>query len=291
MDNYTKLFDSLEDYNSSKYNKYFYPSVCKVKNADEFIPKYNSATKTVEKAKNNIDPDILANPNLMLYLDAILNYKDGSGYWSHSSTTTTWYNLSPYNNVNATTAKASWNTGSFWMGYGSSYKPINCGYRNYTDYTFEYVFTPFYYNTSSSSALFACWENGGFGFYYLKQNETTLKLQIDQWNGSKYLTYACSKLLNYSQKYLVTYTYNNTSKVGKFYINGEFVNNFTYTGSLTYHSTTVVSIGSNPSGTNVTTSSTINANIYSVKLYNTVLTDEQIRNNFEYEKIRYDIPV
>lgn len=291
MDNYTKLFDSLEDYNSSKYSKYFYPNVCKVKNTDEFIPKYNSETKIVEKAKNNIDPDILANPNLMLYLDAILNYKDGSGNWSHSSTTTTWYNLSPYNNVNATTAKASWNPSSFWMGYGSSYRPINCGYRNYSDYTFEYVFTPFYYNTSNSSALFACWENGGFGFYYIKQNETTLKLQIDQWNGKTYLTYACSKLLNYSRKYLVTYTYNSNTKVGKFYINGEFVNSFTYTGSLTYHSTTVVSIGSNPSGTNVTTSSTINANIYSVKLYNTVLTDEQIRNNFEYEKIRYDIPV
>ena len=41
MDNYTKLFDSLEDYNNSKYSTNFFPSVCKVKNTDEFITKYN----------------------------------------------------------------------------------------------------------------------------------------------------------------------------------------------------------------------------------------------------------
>ena len=171
--------------------------------------------------------------NLKLHLDGILNYKDpNTGEWSHSTTTTTWYNMAPIlntsntNSDNAVGAYMNWGTTCLYMRRTSTYKPINLGYRNYANFTIEYTCIPYYTDlTGDGSELFCSFDAGGIGLLYRQNTREDGLLVMQQYNGS-WKSFACSKKIKYYNKVHITYTYNNSTKIGTFFINGKKLNLF-----------------------------------------------------------------
>ena len=96
-----------------------------------------------------------------------------------------------------------------------------------------------------------------------------------------------SASINANQKYLVTVVYNGS--VFSYYLNNQlvFIEPFTAFGTPTPPSTNVV-IGSAVFGGTWINSFTSSSNIYSFSAYNRALSAQEVSNNYQYVKQRYE---
>ncbi len=90
--------------------------------------------------------------------------------------------------------------------------------------------------------------------------------------------------------YSATLTYGQSSL--KLYINGQLIGTYNDTSKkgITYPlSNTYMMLGTNPSGNKSSDIEMYNGNIYSARIYNRALTDEEIKNNYNVDKYRFDV--
>lgn len=84
-----------------------------------------------------------------------------------------------------------------------------------------------------------------------------------------------------------TLTYDGTYL--KLYIDGKVVSSLENNGGIVYPSkNTILVISGNPSGKNVNIQF-FSGKVYSVRIYNRALTDEEIKNNYNVDKYRFDV--
>lgn len=116
------------------------------------------------------------------------------------------------------------------------------------------------------------WESGGGGLY-CSNGRISFELYID---GVGYVQCKSSQTLSVREKTRITGKYDGTNL--SLYINGKLAARNAQTGTIgTPQNNTVIAIGVNPSG-NKAEEKFANINVYSAKVYDVALTDEEIAN-------------
>ena len=212
--------------------------------------------------------------NLQLYYDGINN--TGTG---HDSSITTWQDLSGNGN-NGTINGATW--GSNYLSFDGTDDWVAIGEMNYDKFTLEVIAMTTTAPTSSN-CLIGNWHAGGYGLAITSGRYARINSYIsDAWVDLK-----ASKKSNINQLYHYVGTYDGTNL--KIYQDGVLSNSVTTNGNLiTTTKSTIMALGVNPTGSSAE-KDFFAGNIYSVRIYNRALTDNEILHNYQVDKNRFNL--
>ena len=210
-------------------------------------------------------------------------YANNGGTKSTATTQTTWKNLiygtdTTFNGtvMNGTAAGATW--GPNYLTLDGSNDWVKIAAMNYARPTIEVVFSPSV-TTSSQTYVIGNIEGGGYGIAYQDTNKIWSHFYIN----SAYRSLQFPTLATPGEIYQAAVSYNQT--LYNQYYKGNLVNSISdFAGSIgTTQSSTIMTLGTNPSGSNAS-APYFPGKIYSVRVYNGALTDEQIHHNYLYDK-------
>ena len=206
---------------------------------------------------------------LMLHYDAINN--TGSG---HSSSTTTWKDLSGNGN-DGTITGGSWSDNSLNFTSSNSSNGVKTSKNFPIDFenTFNIVFN--LTTVSSVEPLFGSRTTTSDGFMLFNYNSNNA-LTLDTKGGSTRLN--LGSRLSANTKYDITVTFTGTT--AKLYVNGKLSSTKTFTDASLNMPLTVFNAGAQ---------SNARGNIYSVKVYNRALTEAEIQQNYNIDKEKYGL--
>lgn len=163
---------------------------------------------------------------------------------------------------------------------------VQMQYLYYENMTVEIVAKPLDINTTKTQYYIANMENGGIGIRKSSQGYNTGVYYI----GGIYEGISSKESANIGQIYSMSVGYNGTNMYFK---ENDNIYKTVKTGNATSPSDwTVFAIGTNPKGTTEGLASTVarsNIEIYSVRIYNRCLTDEEIQHNYKIDKQRFKI--
>lgn len=260
MDNVKKYSVDKGDYNIYyTYNGYYY----ELSDSGDIIIK-DKNFKLEHIAEINYVTD-----GLMVHYDAINN--SGVGHDSNN----TWKDLSGNGN-DGTLNGCTWNDN--FLSFDGIDDFVKIGKLNYDNVTVEAV-VQFDKLGTTEQCIVSNFEAGGYGLTYMEKN----LFQIF-----------------YSDKYYPIYgTKPDINK--KYFLSGRYDNNVVFlrendatyklelTGNITApQNDTIIAIGANPSG-NTASGCNFNGKIYSVRIYNRALTDQEILQNYNIDKKRFSI--
>ena len=222
-------------------------------------------------------PDYVKN-GLILHLDGINN--TGSG---HSNTSTIWKDLSGNNN-NGTIKGASWlNDGLYFDGI-DDWVPIK--ELNYNQFTLEAVFEPKDVLNYEYQYIICNLEVGGYGIALDAGNKNLFGISYNT-NIVDYELLLSQNDINLNVKNTLTYT--NDGKEHKLYLNGNLINSKVDENRVLGfpNDNTIMALGTNPKGATNVGLESFNGTIYSARMYNRVLTEQEVKNNYEIDKSRF----
>ena len=238
----------------------------------------NFSIQTIVLEGNSEIKDDYVKNGLILYLDGINNSGEG-----HSATTSVWKNLNGKGN-NGSIVGASWiNNGLSFDGI-DDYVPI--AELNYPEFTVEITFEASKLIGSSNEQKLICSHNQGGFDICIMDDYITSSTYI---NGEYRTLQDKRQIITTNKKYNVTMT-TNGSEI-KLYVNGVLVSNISVeNGVIGYPSNnSVVMLGANPNGNSPEVSVFFNGTIYSVRMYNRVLMEKEIKNNYDMDKSRFGV--
>lgn len=204
---------------------------------------------------------------LMLYLDALWNL----GKNIHNSTTNNWKDLSN-NDSDSLCHSCTWSNDSLIFNGQSSW--VNCGQHNYPYITLEVVvkFNSIGDETEECNAVAGNWQSSGYGIQQ-KNAKHSVNFGI---NNTWYSLYGSTPIVG--EKITLTATYDGST--AKFYENGILVASENVQGTIKPPSdSTVFALGTNPKGSSSATTF-LNGDIYSVRLYNRALSEDEVMQNY-----------
>ena len=225
---------------------------------------------------NAVGADEYVKSGLILHLDGLDNTKSG-----HNNSTNVWEDLSGNNN-NGTIKGASWlNDGLYFDGV-DDYVPI--AELNYPEFTVEATFKVSKLVGNSDEPKVICNHNtGGFDIDINNDCINSFPYINGEYRNMKY-----DRKITVNKKYNVTMTTNGSES--KLYVNGVLVSNISVeNGSIGYPSNnSLVMLGANPNGSSLDSApSFFNGAIYSVRMYNRVLTEQEVKNNHKVDRLRF----
>ena len=281
------VFDWTAEANSTgvrEYRGYYYgteSSYCYAGYRDNYHPTkfynyYGTRMSLYIPVSNAVGADEYVKSGLILHLDGLDNTKNG-----HNNSSTVWEDLSGNNN-NGTIKGASWlNDGLYFDGV-DDYVPI--AELNYPEFTVEATFKVSKLVGNSDEPKVICnHEEGGFDIA-INDDCISSNLYI---NGAYRLIKYNSKITT-NKKYNVTMTTNGSES--KLYVNGVLVSNVSVENGAIKHpsNNTAVMLGTNPSGSLPGSNLYFfNGAIYSVRMYNRALTEQEVKNNHEVDRLRF----
>ena len=241
-----------------------------------------------DKKRFNIkeEPDIKTPEYVTDGLVSLLDTEKNTKY-GHSKRTAIWQNLAGTKNANLkninNTLTSGWTENSLILDGKDDW--VNVGYYHNSNMTIEIVAEPLKIANSKNQYYLANIESGGiricntgvgnnYGGAYISGYKGLVSTNIAEINK----IYSMSTGFNGKELYFME--------------NGiKYKEN--YTGSIRKpDSSTVFAIGVNPSGTSDGTASSearFNMKVYSVRIYNRCLTEEEIKHNYEIDKARFGI--
>ena len=222
-------------------------------------------------------PDYVKN-GLILHLDGINNTGNG-----HSNTSTIWKDLSGNNN-NGTVTGATWgNTGLSFDGI-DDWVPIK--ELNYNQFTLEAVFEPKDVLNYEYQYIICNLEVGGYGIALDAGNKNLFGISYNT-NIVDYELLLSQNDINLNVKNTLTYT--NDGKEHKLYLNGNLINSKVDENRVLGfpNDNTIMALGTNPKGATNVGLESFNGTIYSARMYNRVLTEQEVKNNYEIDKSRF----
>ena len=249
-----------------------------------------SNSGTIIKADNmtlindtNIDttsPELLITGQDMIVKDGLIRYYDGnnnSGY-SHSSNTTTWKDLS--GNHDGKVISSTWDTNSIVLDGTNSY--VNIGnIDNLTTFTLEAYLIVSSYDVQKTVNIISNYESTGIALYY--GTDGTPRFIITKDGGTK-ITLAGKDKHQTNDVHTITGTFDGTT--AKLYIDSVLVDT-KEVGKAVIKSAnnTPMVIGCNPNPTGCDTGYNLNGKVYSAKIYNRALTETEIKQNMNADRI------
>lgn len=221
-----------------------------------------------------------AKNGIVLHLDAINNL--GTGDRNHSLETTLWKDLSGNGN-DSTVNNAIF--GKNYVNLDGQQSWVNCGEINNEFTTLETVIElkNFTMQNGDKYRIFGNWHSGGCGLYIQPERYIIGDVYTNSWNSA----ITSNEVILPNRKYFVTLTYDGNTEA--IYINGIKKTYQTYEGTiLPPRNNTVMALGCNPSGSQAD-GEFFNGKIYSARIYNRALSEEEIVNNYKVDKARFDI--
>ena len=223
---------------------------------------------------NAVGADEYVKSGLILHLDGLDNTKNG-----HNNSTTVWEDLSGNNN-NGTIKGASWlNDGLYFDGV-DDWVPIK--ELNYPEFTMEVTFTATKLDGSENGLRIICnHQTGGFDIE-INNNSIASYIYI---NG-EYRELISNIEVEANKKCNVTMTTDGTES--NLYVNGVLVSNISIGGGVIGYplNNTVLALGTNPNGSS-SEAQFFNGIIYSARMYNRALTEQEVKNNYEVDRLRF----
>ena len=225
-------------------------------------------------ASSSVTEKTYVKNGLILHLDGINN--TGSG---HSNTSTIWKDLSGNNN-NGTVTGATWgNTGLTFDGIDDW---VSIKELNYTEVSLEVVFKDNSIPDNSHHYMFCNIEQGGYGLGNNGSNGLVGQVCVN--NEYQYLS-----IDNFDSTIKNTLTITSNGKESKLYLNGNLVKSIIVeNGIISYpNNSTIMALGTNPEGSTNIQLESYKGNIFSARMYNRVLTEQEVKNNYEIDKSRF----
>ena len=224
----------------------------------------------------------------MLHLDAINNL--GTGDNNHSTTTTTWKDLSGNGNDGLLnnfkgTDESGWQKDNIIFDGIDNWIGVN--EMNYENITIEALVNYAAVGSSEISAI-GNWESGGYGMVVnsivssSERNKNSFCINI---NGT-YKFGQAQDNVQLNKKYSIAGTYD--GNIVKFWENNKKTES-NVVGTIKYpNNNTIIALGTNPKAENAK-GSFLNGKIYSIRVYNRALTEEEVLNNYKIDKARFNI--
>ena len=221
-------------------------------------------TKSVKIVANRYNVD-----DCIMFLDAINNTENG-----HSTSTESWYNW--YGNTNATLNDFDIDELGAWQDKGlktsgTETVVIPASFSTGSDITAEVICSVYDFSLPEILAGNQGWAGFNYhtktpGYVYVG----TVGSEVDE--DSRFLL---DPLIELNKTFMMTYTYDSNSKVASVYINGNLIESKTISAT----SAEISYFSIRPS-----------YNIYNrIALYNRALTADEVYQNYEIDKVRYDI--
>ena len=215
---------------------------------------------------------------LVLWYDGINN--NGNSNNTSNYSVTTWKNLA--NSSYSGTLKNSPTWYNNYLFFDGSDDWVSIAQMNFNNPTVEVVIQKSEYTTGPEESIVANYEGGGYGLSIANQ-----KLISEFYISGAYHNIYKDFVLN--KKVSVATNYDNSKT--NLYTNGTLYDSYSITGSIGVpESNTPMVIAANPRGTSTTDPNRFfKGNIYSVRIYNRALTQEEILHNYNYDKQRFNI--
>ena len=210
---------------------------------------------------------------LKIHYDAIRNTLEG-----HDNSVTIWQDL-VQSGYNGTINGATWSDG--YLSFDGSNDWVNMGQVNLENITMEIVLEYEDESSNTAKAPLANIEAGGYDFYVTTVN--MFEVYVD---GKGYKTAAAPNAYVKQKKYSLSGSYD-----GSVIIFWENDNKYTNPQEGTIkkpNNSTVLAIGTNPSGSSGA-EQYVAMKVYSVRIYDRALTDEEIAQNHAVDKTRFGI--
>ena len=226
---------------------------------------------------NNIDttsPKILITGQDMIVKDGLIRYYNASNNleYSHSSNTTTWKDLS--GNYDGEVNNLTWNTNSTVFNGTSSHVRIG-QINNLTAITVETFLKANSYSTADANQIISNYNSNGL---VLQLNKGVPGFSIG--SGK---TIASDETIDLGVNHTITGTYDGSTV--KLYVDGVLKKTLSSTAGISNPTdTTPMVIGCNPNTTGCDTHYT-DADIYAVRIYNRALTETEIKQNMNADRI------
>ena len=196
---------------------------------------------------------------------------------TRNATTTTWKNLAN-SSYTGTITGPTWQNNYLYFDGSNDWVKIT--QMNFSNPTIEVVYKKDSL-TGSHEMLVGNTENGGYDIYY----NATYKVLVGELYSGGWQQAETTLTLNKIATAALTYD----SKNVKLYTFGDLKSSTPFTGAITSAaSSTVMAIGTNPKGS-ASVSSYLKGNIYSVRIYNKALTQEEVEHNYQYDKQKFNL--
>lgn len=231
--------------------------------------------------KSNIQEQYLGyiTEGLMVHYDGIINTRNGS---NKNQEINEWQDLSGNRNDGVLKNSPKWLSNALKFDGVDDYVLI--GQHNYENITLEVVAMNNVINSSETEYI-SNYESGGYGLSY-RGNKNLIQIHIKNSTYNGYKSQSASSTIAANKIYSLSGSFNSNQIM--FYENGS---NYTlpWTGTINHAaSSTALCLGTNPAG-NVGKGNWLNGNIYSVRIYNKALTEDEVKTNYAIDKIRFNI--
>ena len=216
---------------------------------------------------------------LMVHYDGIINTRNGS---NKSQEINEWQDLS--GNRNDGVLKNS----PTWLDTALNFDGVNdyvlIGQHNYDNITLEVVAMNNVINSSETEYI-SNYEAGGYGLSY-RGNKNLIQIHIKNSTYNGYKSQSASSTVAANKIYSLSGSFNSTQIM--FYENGNKYS-LSWNGTINHAaSSTALCLETNPSG-NVGKGNWLKGNIYSVRIYNKALTEDEVKTNYNIDKTRFNI--
>ncbi len=244
----------------------------------------------IDEISEDEDPGEYVQDGLIVLYDGENNTGNG-----HSNQTTVWKNLAPIseenpeNQNNGTLMNFNFTQTSGWTENSLMLDGVNdwvkMSYLDYENMTIEIVAKPLDVNPNKAQYYLTNHQLGGMSLYNLS-NRNGSQVNI---KGS-YIPLNSSETVKTGQIYSMSMGYD--GNLMYFNENDNFYKAEVGTEMTKPESSTVFVIGTNPNGTReeiVSGDARIHMEVYSVRIYNRCLTEEEIKHNYKVDKKAFDI--
>ena len=244
------------------------------------IVKSESMTLINDTNIDTTSPELLITGQDMIVKDGLIRYYDGnnnSGY-SHSSNTTIWKDLS--GNYDGEVISSTWENNSIVLDGTNSY--VNIGnIDNLTAFTLEAYLIVSSYDVQKTVNIISNYESTGIALYY--GTDGTPRFIITKDGGTK-ITLAGKDKHQTNDVHTITGTFDGTT--AKLYIDSVLVDTKEVGNTVIKSANnTPMVIGCNPNPTGCNTGYNLNGKVYSAKIYNRALTETEIKQNMNADRI------
>lgn len=240
------------------------------------VDKAGNSQILLETLNPTVTEDDYVKYGLILHYDSINNTGNG-----HSSTTTTWKDLSGNDNTGIlynfdSTQTSGWNGNYLTLDGVDDYVLLNNTLENIQNFTIEYVMTQKRYYSweflwGIKSNYFGM-ESGSSGYRYF----------YHYYNDSRHIISINDAMGNLNEPVNNTVVYNNNMVSA--YKNGELVVDNQKISERISTSGTNFGIGADSNGNYKS-----KVDYYSFRIYNRALTSDEIKQNYDIDKIRFGI--
>jgi prepilin-type N-terminal cleavage/methylation domain-containing protein len=206
--------------------------------------------------------------------------KNNSGEGFHNSSNTVWKNIVS-DNYDGVLNGGTW--GEDNLTFDGINDWVSIGQLNYSTPTVEIV-GEVNQNQATRGYLIGNLETGGYGIYARTDSIYGAYVYITE--ISNYAEVNNTGTYGLNIKYTISISYDNSHL--KLYINGALASSLSTPGNIKNPiSNTILVLGANPVGSTVN-GNYLNGKIYSARIYNRVLTDDEIHLNYEADRERFN---